>query len=200
MLYPLRIPIIEEWVKGKTMCIPDDIAFMLSAVNHVWTSHVPGVIVECGVWEGGMLRAAQYYMDMFNFKRDVWAYDTFFGMTEPVEAVDGLSAMKEEGTLVVDFARVREYLGDEVTYVVGDVRQTVWQKAPEEIAVLRLDTDWYENTMATLEALYPKLSIGGVLLIDDYHIWPGCKKAVHQYFGDEMAKFSVTGNGIGMIK
>jgi O-methyltransferase len=200
MLYPLHVPVIEEWVKNKTMCTPEDIACMLSAVQHIHVSHIRGVIVECGVWEGGMLKAAQHYMEMFDFKRDVWAYDTFTGMTEPDQSVDGATSTLEAGTLAVDLERVKAYLGDEVTYVVGDVRETVWQKAPEEIAVLRLDTDWYENTKVTLEALFPRLSPGGVLLVDDYRFWTGCKKAVEEYFGDAMAKFGWAGNGIGMVK
>jgi hypothetical protein len=56
---------------------------------------------------------------------------------------------------------------------------------PERIAILRLDTDFYESTKIELELLYPRLAPGGVLIVDDYGLWQGSKKAVDEYFGDK---------------
>ena len=64
----------------------------------------------------------------------------------------------------------------------GKVEDTLPKISPDEISILRLDTDWYESTRCELEVLFPKLSVGGVLIIDDYGHWQGCRKAVDEYF------------------
>jgi hypothetical protein len=55
----------------------------------------------------------------------------------------------------------------------------------EPIAVLRLDGDWYESTMVCLEHLYPLVVKGGLIVIDDYYMWDGCARAVHEYLGKQ---------------
>lgn len=67
-------------------------------------------------------------------------------------------------------------------FVIGPVEETLITKVPERIALLRLDTDWYESTRAELEYLYPRLVVGGVLIVDDYGHWKGARKAVDEYF------------------
>jgi predicted O-methyltransferase YrrM len=67
-------------------------------------------------------------------------------------------------------------------FVQGDVGQTIPGEAPERIALLRLDTDWYESTRHELEHLYPRLQPGGVLIVDDYGHWAGAREAVDEYF------------------
>ena len=74
------------------------------------------------------------------------------------------------------------YPMDQVTLVEGDVAQTLLSSAPSSIALLRLDTDWYESTKVGLEVLYPKLAVGGVCILDDYGHWEGARKAVDEYF------------------
>ena len=76
------------------------------------------------------------------------------------------------------------------SFIKGDVCETLKspQNIPEKISVLRLDTDWYESTKAELEELYPKLSNGGVLIIDDYGHWQGARKAVDEYFSSQQYK------------
>ena len=64
----------------------------------------------------------------------------------------------------------------------GDVKDTLKKKIPKNISLLRLDTDWYESTKEELNILFPRLSKGGVLIVDDYKTWSGCKKAVDEYF------------------
>jgi len=66
--------------------------------------------------------------------------------------------------------------------VAGAVEDTLPDRAPMEIALLRLDTDWYASTKHELETLYPRLVSGGVLMLDDYGHWTGCRKAVDEYF------------------
>ena len=73
------------------------------------------------------------------------------------------------------------YPADRVRFVEGLVEDTIPEQAPEEIAVLRLDTDWYESTRHQLVHLYPRLSSGGVLILDDYGCWLGARQAVDEY-------------------
>ncbi len=75
-----------------------------------------------------------------------------------------------------------------VTIVEGDVVETLRSTAPERIALLRLDTDWYESTLAELEVLFPKLVSGGVCIIDDYGHWGGSRRAVDEYFARQSVK------------
>lgn len=75
-----------------------------------------------------------------------------------------------------------EYPADRIRFIKGKVEDTILAAAPARIAVLRLDTDWYESTKHELEYLFPRLSVGGVLIIDDYGAWEGAGKAVDEYF------------------
>jgi hypothetical protein len=169
-------------------------------------NNIPGDIVECGVWKGGMCKAALLAQSGFENPRQVWAYDTFEGMTEAgvydTNSINDTNAHLLTGTNVASLETVQAYLGlVGITYVVGDCRKTVLEQRPDKISVLRLDVDWYENTKACLEALYPRLSVGGVLLIDDYPFWPGCVKAIQEYLpGCAREWIMRTGVGSGMVK
>ncbi len=77
------------------------------------------------------------------------------------------------------------YPAERVHVVRGRVEETLPEAAPEHIAVLRLDTDWYISTRHELQHLYPRLVDGGVLIIDDYGHWQGARRAVDEYFRDE---------------
>jgi O-methyltransferase len=77
------------------------------------------------------------------------------------------------------------YPQENFTFVEGDVTQTLQETIPERIALLRLDTDWYESTRAGLDALYPRLEVGGVCILDDYGHWQGARQAVDDYFAQQ---------------
>ena len=135
-------------------------------------------------------------------QRRVWLFDTFLGMTKPTEldreSTTGQAAIveyseKDRGAfnawVYCPLDQVRAHfaaaglLSDQVVFVQGDVLQTLRQsELPEQVAVLRLDTDWYESTKIELEVLYPRLSVGGVLLIDDYGHFSGAQQATDEYF------------------
>ncbi len=188
-------------VKPFTMTTPERIASLVNAVNYLVTNNIEGDFVECGVWRGGSTMAAvDTLMKAGDTSRTVYLYDTFEGMSEPTEhdkelsghAADALlqSSEKEDATSVWCYSALDEvqknvgslnYPADKVHYVKGKVEDTIPQTLPGKIALLRLDTDWYESTKHELEHLYPLLVPGGVIIIDDYGHWEGARKAVDEY-------------------
>ena len=190
-------------LRPYTMTSPERLWSLLGAVRHVIDTKVEGDFVECGVWRGGSVMAMAKELQAIGVNdRRIWLYDTFAGMTPPtsedVEAGTGISAaVMLNSTPVADGdnvwcvaglsdvqANVRStgYPFDQFTFVEGDVGQTLRQSVPSKIALLRLDTDWYESTKTELEVLYPRLSVGGVCIFDDYGHWQGARRAVDEYF------------------
>jgi hypothetical protein len=178
---------------------------LIEAVRYVAANQIPGDFVEAGVWRGGSsLIAGASFAALGDTTRTLWLYDTFEGMTKPtlhdVQARDGLSAAevfdtKKTGADRSDwcFASLEDvqatmaqsgYPPAKVRYVKGKVEDTLRDPAnvPDRIALLRLDTDWYDSTKAEMDILYPRLAPGGVLILDDYGHWVGARKAVDEYF------------------
>ena len=131
-------------------------------------------------------------------KPKLYLFDTFCGMPEPTD-IDGHRAKDTwhknktdagNNFCRADLADVKRNMASTgyndglIDYVQGLVEQTIPDKAPDKIAVARLDTDWYASTKHLLENLYPRLQTGGVLIIDDYGAWQGCRQAVDEYFGN----------------
>jgi O-methyltransferase len=182
-----------------TMTSPERLFALRQAVHHVGKARVPGVVVECGVWRGGSSMMAALAMQERGDYRQLWLYDTFEGMTEPgkydldyagVDArIEYQQRIREDGSwakasvheVQANLARTG-YPAERTTYVHGRVEDTLPGSAPDAIALLRLDTDWYESTRHELEHLWPRLSRGGVLIIDDYGHYGGARKAVDEYF------------------
>jgi hypothetical protein len=178
---------------------------LLQAVQHVARENVAGDFVECGVWKGGNLILYGLMARRYGLTRRIWGYDTFEGMTEPTDndVQFGTNvkahtewASRQSGDVNTwcysPFEEVEHNFRGEVgdaplTLVKGKVEDTLDrpENIPERIAILRLDTDWYESTRKELEVLYPRLERGGVLLIDDYGAWSGSRKAVDEYFADK---------------
>ncbi len=187
---------ILEIVKPFTMTSPERVLAVIKSVRYLLDEDIPGTFVECGVWKGGsMLAAALTLKGQDVDDREMYLFDTFTGMTKPSgEDVDVLGGSasevyeQEENWCAAGLNEVREtmqksnYPEERIHYIVGDVMETLPGKVPEKIALLRLDTDWYESTRHELEIMFPRLSPGGVLIIDDYGHWKGAKKAVKEYF------------------
>ena len=190
-------------LKPFTMTSSERLWSLLNAVRHVVSNEIPGDFVECGVWRGGSVMAiANELIDLGVTNRKIWLYDTFAGMTVPttadIEAGTGVTAADLLSTTPVADgdnvwcvaglpdvqANIRStgYPLENITFVEGDVAQTLKSSFPETISLLRLDTDWYESTRMELEVLYPRLAVGGVCIFDDYGHWQGARKAVDGYF------------------
>jgi hypothetical protein len=172
------------------------------AIRYLHDAGIPGDIVECGVWRGGnCMLAALTLASLGDETRSVWLYDTFAGMSEPSELdrdVYGGSALDMRGRSHSAERRPTPFQFvaslDDVTanmastgfpaartrYVEGRVEETLPAERPHAIALLRLDTDWYESTAHSMRHLFPLLAPGGVLLLDDYGDWPAVRQAVHE--------------------
>jgi O-methyltransferase len=186
-------------VSPYTMTTPPRIYALRRAVEYIATRPVEGAIVECGVWRGGsMMAVALTLLWLGVTDRDLYLFDTFSGMTDPGEedvkhsgerAADILAGASRESHdwAVASIEQVREallgigYPEDRIHFVQGRVEDTVPANAPAEIALVRLDTDWYSSTKHELVHLYPRLTSGGVLIVDDYAYWRGARQAVDEY-------------------
>ncbi|QEG23503.1 TylF/MycF/NovP-related O-methyltransferase [Mariniblastus fucicola] len=202
---------IIDSVTPYTMTSPERILALCEAVDHVCKNEIAGDIVECGVWKGGSMAAvAHSLVSRSQDHRTLWMYDTYDGMSEPTDNDVDLRGHSAERLLAdADYAnseskdsiwcrcslnQVKQtlietgYPESMLRFVKGKVEDTLPLESPEQIAILRLDTDWYESTRCELEILFPKLVPGGVLIIDDYGHWQGCRKAVDEYFESQNVK------------
>jgi len=184
-----------------TMTTIERMHALYEAVGHIERSGLEGDVVECGVWRGGSsMLAALALLRSGAPERTLWLYDTFAGMSEPTEydvaasgervgeGWDRYRDRRDHPVLAyAGLAEVRAnlastgYPDDRIRYVEGKVEDTIPDRMPERIALLRLDTDWYESTRHELEHLYPRLVPGGVLIIDDYGAWEGARRAVDEW-------------------
>jgi hypothetical protein len=174
---------------------------VINSVSYVSKRNLPGAIVECGVWRGGSMMAAAKEAIRYGSNRDLYLFDTFEGMSEPTAddthrnqpVFDEWKSYERDGGSDWCFASIDDvrknmfstnYPANRIRLVKGKVEDTLRDAAnlPDQIAVLRLDTDWYESTKVELEVLYPRLVAGGVLIIDDFGYWDGARKAVTEYF------------------
>ncbi len=182
---------------------------LYQAVRYIYRNKIEGDFVECGVFMGGsamMIANTMREIDEKNyFKKKVWLYDTFDGMPDADEndvnidnqiASDFLknSTKKENSKDIwayssLDYVKKnlkKTKLEDEnIIIVKGLVEETLEKNKPSKISLLRLDTDFYQSTKIELDMLYPNLVVGGVIIIDDYGHWKGCKKAVDEYFNNK---------------
>jgi Macrocin-O-methyltransferase (TylF). len=195
---------IIDVVKPYTMTSPERLFALHESVQYIVKNNIPGAIVECGVWKGGSMMAALSTLKKLNdTSRMAYLYDTFEGMSAPDENDKhfngaGADALLEKGDKTNSFsiwcvAGLEEvkrniakvfYPEEKVQYIVGKVEDTLVHTIPDQIAILRLDTDWYQSTKMELEVLFPKLSKGGILIIDDYGHWQGSRKAVDEYIAN----------------
>lgn len=195
--------------KPFTMTSVERMYALYSAVKYVLDHNIAGSFVECGVWRGGSsLLIAKMLANRNITDRQLYLYDTYEGMPPPTENdkdINGTGAGtllqqedRNKATSVWCLAGLDDvkanmelagYAATNIIYVEGKVEDTIpAQTAKGEIALLRLDTDWYESTRHELIHLYPQLAQNGVLIIDDYGHWEGCRKAVDEYFAENSVR------------
>jgi hypothetical protein len=181
------------------------------AINYILQNNIEGAIVECGVDSGYFEYVWITELMKNNTVRDIFLYDTFAGLTQPSEydytCEDAkLYSMNNEQVLTVwknsvinnningwcytplemvkNRLNATGYPKHNLHYIVGDVMETLKDKSkiPEKIAILRLDTDWYESSKYELEQMYDNVVKGGVIIFDDYLHWDGQRRATDEFF------------------
>jgi O-methyltransferase len=187
-------------VRPRTMTSRVKLHTLVLTTRHLVRHGIEGDVVECGVWRGGSMQAiALTLMEQGDTSRDLHLFDTFQGMSEPTEhdfrVKDGRTAdelMETRETTAKIWAMssledVQEGMGEldypaeRIHYHIGKVEETLPSEAPDRIALLRLDTDWYESTRHELVHLYDRLVPGGILMIDDYGYWDGSRRATDEW-------------------
>ena len=190
--------VFRSIVRPYTMTTPPRINALFQSMEYIRENGIKGDYVECGVWRGGNILGMMRYLEYHNnTEQNIWLYDTFCGMTPP-ESVD-VDFMENKAADILDqvfclnsLDEVKQalthsnYPSEKVKYVIGDICETLLLKenVPDKIALLRLDTDWYNSTKIELEVLWDKLEMGAPCIIDDYGHWQGCRKAVDEFFGN----------------
>ncbi len=186
---------IYQKVRPYTMTSIDRIWSLHNAIKYVHKNKIEGDIVECGVWRGGSsMVSALTLLKHADVQRNIYMYDTYEGMSEPtgedvsVHGDTGEDTWKGINQCFADFEDVSnniystDYPKEKIKMIKGKVEDTIPSDIPQQISLLRLDTDWYESTYHELVHLFPRLVKGGVIIIDDYGHWQGARKAVDQYF------------------
>jgi O-methyltransferase len=198
-LPPAFSPLYERCAP-YTMTSAERMYALYEAIRYVVAADVAGDVVECGVWRGGSSMLAALTLSHLGTSRRLWLYDTFEGMPppgahdvrysgehaaaslDPAQRIAGVSNDWAWATLEDVTSNMGSTGHWDLELVAGMVEDTIPARVPETISLLRLDTDWYESTRHELEQLYPRLSQGGVLIIDDYGHWKGARRAVDEYF------------------
>jgi hypothetical protein len=212
----MAVPIMQAATPYTMTCKEKKYALYLST-RYVVENKIPGAIMECGVWRGGSMHiVARTLHAIGDTSRELYLFDTFEGMTPPTDkdltydgravadllerrprtskiwAVAGLEDVKQ------GFADV-PYPAEKIHFVQGPVEETLPDQAPDEIAILRLDTDWYESTRHELLTMYDRLVPGGVLIIDDYGSYQGAKQAVDEFIAETGVRLLLSPLGPGRI-
>ena len=155
---------------------------------------LPGCIVECGVWRGGMSAAIA---EVLGPDRQYHLFDSFAGLP-PAQSIDGLAALRwqsmtdhpdyHENCSATAAQATATFLRSGCPHFTlhqgwfADTVPTATDLGP--ISLLRLDGDWYESTLTCLRYLYPQVASSGLTLIDDYYTWDGCARATHDYLSE----------------
>lgn len=195
------LPIYEK-CRTFTMTSIARMYALYKAIEYLENAKIAGDIVECGVWRGGsMMVAAHTLLSLGSTARTLHLFDTYEGLPRPDEskdvdifgnrAIDGWlphSAGDEKSHWAeAGIEEVRAnlastgYLAERMNFVKGMVESTIPDTAPQRIALLRLDTDWYSSTKHELEHLFPRIVRNGVLIIDDYGHFKGARQAVDEF-------------------
>jgi O-methyltransferase len=168
-----------------------------------------GAIVECGTWKGGMSAAL---VEIGGPDRDYYFFDSFEGLP-PAKEIDGEGALAYQAdknsphyrdnccASLEDFQHTMSLTNlptNRIHAIKGFFESTFPSFEPTPIALLRLDGDWYDSTMVCLEKFWDHILPGGVVLIDDYYIWDGCSRAVHDFLSRRQSSERIRQGAVGL--
>lgn len=215
-LFPSDFSTLEKeninLVKSFSMTSYERLLAVSRSIEYVEENNIEGDIVECGVWKGGsIMMAAIRLKQLGNMERQLFLFDTFEGMTQPTELDKSLHGNYAADLMNVEtrndpnnkwcFSPIEEvknnvlsthYIKENIHFIKGKVENTLPHDSIDKIALLRLDTDWYESTLHELETLYDKVVLGGIIIIDDYGHWSGSRKAVDEFISTRNLKIFLT--------
>lgn len=177
---------------------------LIDSVNHILRNDIPGTFLECGVYRGGsMMAVALALLAAGVDDRMLYLFDTYEGMPAPDEVdvdfmgrpaadefrnrrISDVSSTWVNASLgsVKHAMSLTGYPEKNMVFVKGMVEETIPESAPESIALLRLDTDWYQSTKHELNHLYSRVPRNGVVVIDDYGWFRGARQAVDEFFAE----------------
>jgi O-methyltransferase len=156
---------------------------------------IAGSVVECGTWKGGMIAGIA---KILGNQRDYYLYDSFEGLPE-AKKIDGEAALTWQmnkadpgyhnncSAKYEDAEEAMKKSGAKHYKIIKGWFEHTLPHHPQndKISILRLDGDWYESTLTCLNHFFAKVVPGGLIIIDDYKIWEGCTKAVHDFLSRE---------------
>jgi hypothetical protein len=196
---------VYQRVHPYSLTTPEALFALWKACRYVEQATIPGCFVEVGVWRGGSSMVAALTLK----DRPLYLYDTYEGLPRPgmedvclhgsTSAMDRWERNRKEGHNEWCYAPLQDvqqnmratgYPEHLLHFPKGKVEDTQRKPFEQAVAILRVDVDWYEPTVATMQNLYPALVPGGVLILDDYGSWRGARKAVDDYFST---------NGVNML-
>ncbi len=201
---------ILETIKPYTHVNYQRLRFLWNVAERVSVSEPPGAFVETGVWRGGCAGILSYISKKYHYKNGLYFFDSFEGLPQPTfedgKDAETFAVGKTEGELKsinkvqAEENYIKELLFDrlvidpsKVNIVKGWFQDTLplYKNRIGDIAILRLDGDWYESTKVALENLYGLVRPGGYIIIDDYYFWDGCKKAVDEFIKDNELRVEI---------
>ena len=194
------------------------------AVNYILQNNIEGCIIECGVESGNFEHIWINELMKNNSVRDIYLFDTFGGLVEPTEYdytckdakiyqmnkdevyttwKNNVIDEKVNSWCYTPLDKVKQRLNstgypeNNLHYVVGNVMETLKDKTtiPEKIAILRLDTDWYESSKYELEQMYDNVVKGGIIIFDDYYHWDGQRRATDDFFKNRNINYNFVNIG-----
>jgi hypothetical protein len=192
------LDIIWNTVQPYTYLGKKRIANNIQCINEILDKGIQGDIIEIGVYKGGSIMSMLLALNQRSAIRPVRLYDTFSGMTAPLDCDVEAHSEKHyndcieqnpEIKCIADLEFVQKnvsmipYPVESLHYHVGDIMKTT--TFPSQIALLRLDTDFYDSTKFELEHFYPLVSHGGIIVVDDYGHWKGARKAVDEFIANK---------------
>lgn len=173
-----------ESIRKFTMCDVQALESIHQAAIRITEYNIPGDVVECGVCNGGT--AALVASVIKKSGRSIWLYDSFEGMPK-TEAIDGAAAKEWVGQCVGSVEKVWEALNmvsfpaKQVIIRKGWFDQTFSLSLPERISLLHIDADWFASVRLSLETFYDRVSDGGLIILDDFGYWEGCREAYYDF-------------------
>jgi len=189
-------------VESHTMLSYQRLVTLWQQVRYLDRAGIQGALIECGTWKGGAAAMmALAHRQSGTPHRELHLFDSFEGLPEPDRAHDGDMAVQYAGARASGILRsigkcvgalednrhavgaIAKYPASLTHFHVGWFQETLraLPAGVADIALLRIDGDWYESTKICLDVLFPQVVSGGIVVIDDYGKWSGCRKAVDEF-------------------